>query len=259
MEVKIYNWMPAALFAAVLVCAAENQAVADTAFPGEKTISLDAVIEDAAKSNPEILAAKRGFEAANARIPQAASLSDPEIGFEYDRITADRELSGNPMKTVSVSQDIPFPTKLYLRAKIASKLAKMAYENYKAKEREIISRVKSAYAELFITYKTIEIGEENKNVLEQLYKTAEAKYSSGTAPERNALRARFELARVENELILLEQKRLTAQARLNVLLNKDPREKIGIPESAPMIKFNRTLDDLSHTALEGNPELKAYR
>lgn len=221
--------------------------------------SLSSLIKEASAANPEILAAKNAFESASARIPQAASLNDPMIEFEYDRITADRMLSGDPMNTVSVSQDIPFPTKLYLRAKIVSKLARMAYENYKAKERDVIARVKSAYSELALIYKAIEINKENKDVLGQFFKTATTRYGAGQGTQADALKAQVELARVDNELIMLEQKLATAQARLNVLLNRDPKLDFGIPDAEPAIKFNRTLDDFYRLTLDNNPELKAYR
>ncbi|MBF0484336.1 MAG: TolC family protein [Candidatus Omnitrophica bacterium] len=224
-----------------------------------QSYTLDSLIQEALTLNPEILSAKNAFESANARIPQAASLNDPEIDFEYDRITADRELSGKPMKTFSVSQDIPFPTKIYLRAKIASKLAKMAYENYKAKERDVVAQLKSAYSELSLIYKEIEISKENKSLLEQISKTATTRYGSGRGSQVEALKSQVELARVDNELILLEQKRVTAQARLNVLLNRDPKTDFGIPVAESAITFNRTLDDFYRLTLDNNPELKAYR
>jgi len=221
--------------------------------------SLSALIKEAIASNPEILSAKNAFESASARIPQAASLNDPMIEFEYDKITADRMLTGDPMKTFSVSQDIPFPTKVYLRAKIASKLAKMAYENYKAKERDVVARVKSAYAELILIDKAIEINKENKDVLDQFSKTATTRYGAGTGTQADALKAQVELARIDNELIMLEQKRLSMQAKLNVLLNKDPKDDLGSLAAEPAIKFTSTLDDFYRLARDNNPELKAYR
>lgn len=221
--------------------------------------TLDSLIKEAVTSNPEILATKNAFESASARIPQARSLNDPMVEFEYDRITADRMLTGDPMKTFSVTQDIPFPTKLYLRAKIASKLARMSYENYKAKERDIVSRVKSAYSELALIYKAIEINTENKDVLDQLSKTATTRYGAGQGTQADALKAQVELARVDNELIMLEQKRLTAQAKLNVLLNRDPKSDFGVPLAESAIKFNRTLDDFYKLTLDNNQELKAYQ
>ncbi len=225
----------------------------------EDGISLNSAINEALQVNPEILSAKRSFEAASARIWQAASLSDPMIGFEYDRIDADRELTGKPMKMYSLSQDIPFPTKLYLRAKIASKIAKISYEAYKAKEKDVVSRVKRSYAELFYIYRSIEVNKENKGILEQLSQSATARYSKGLGTQGDALKAQVELATVDAELVMLEQKRVTAQARLNILLNRDPKEELGMPVPEEAIKFDRTLDEYYSLAKQNNPELKAYR
>lgn len=221
-------------------------------------LNLEKIISEALKNNPEILVFKKRYEAANARIWQAASLDDPMLEFEHDRITADRELSGEPMNTYAVSQDIPFPTKLYLRAKIASKLAKITYENYKAKEREIIANVKSTYSETFIIYRLIEVTKENKQILEQLSKSVTARYAAGKISQAEALKAQVEIAKLDNELILLEQRRLTTQARLNILANRDPKEEIGIPLPESAVKFTRSLEDFYELAKNNNPELKAY-
>jgi len=225
----------------------------------EENLSLQGAIQEALRSNSEILSAKRSYEAASARIWQAASLSDPMVELEYDKMYADRMLSGEPMKTYAISQDIPFPTKLYLRAKIASKIARMSYEAYRAKEQEILSRTKSAYAELFFLYRSIEVNKENRNILNQLSQSATARYSKGLGTQADALKAQVELAAVDTELVMLEQKRATGQARLNILLNRDPGRKAGIPASEGTVRFDRTLEECSALAERHNPELKAYR
>ena len=224
----------------------------------EGNLSLNSVIEEALRSNPEIQVAKRSYEAASARIWQAASLEDPMIELGYDKIYADRALTGDPMKTYTLSQDIPFPTKLYLRAKIASKVAKMAYENYKAKEREVIAKLKSAYSELYLVYKSIEIAEEQKGILQQFSGTATTRYSTGQGTQADALKAQLELAKIDNQLIMLEQKRLTAQARISVLINKDPKEELGRPTAENPVASLQPLESYYMIARQNNPELKAY-
>ncbi|MDP3789315.1 MAG: TolC family protein [Candidatus Omnitrophota bacterium] len=222
-------------------------------------LSLDSAISEALISNPEILAAKRAYDAANARIWQAASLNDPLIEFEYDRMTADRMLSGDPMRTYAISQEVPFPTKLYLRAKIAAKLAKVSYENYRTKERAVLSEVKAAYAELSVIYKSIEVEKENKGILEQFSAVAATRYSTAQGTQADALKAQIELAKVDNELIMLEQRRLTAQARLNVLMNKGPETEIGMPAPEGTVSFIQPLENFYDITREKNPELRAYR
>jgi len=223
-----------------------------------RELSLPDALREALASNPEILAAKKASEAASARILQAAALKDPLLELEYDRINADRDLTGHPMTMYAITQEVPFPTKLYYRAKIASRLARMAYENYHAKENEIIARVKSAYADLFLVYKSIAIMRENKSILEQFSSIATTQYSAGTGTQADALKAQVELAKIENELIMIEQKRLTAQARLDVLLNRNPSTEIGIPSSEITITRAPALEELYTRAKDENPELKAY-
>lgn len=220
---------------------------------------LPSLIKEALSSNSEIIYAKKTFESANARISQASGLNDPELGFEHDRITADRMLTGEPMNILSVSQNIPFPTKLHLRAKVASKFANMAYENYKLKELEIISRVKNTYSELVFIYKSIELNKENKTILDNLSKTATMRYATAKGSQADALKAQVELAKVDNDLIILEQKRLTTQAKLNILLSRNPKDDIGVPSEEPPVKFNHTLDEFISMAKADNPELKIYQ
>jgi len=226
---------------------------------GAEELSLQALIEEARENNPEIQALKKRYEAADARIWQAGSLADPVFEYEYDTMTPDRELSDNAMQTVGVSQEIPFPTKLFLRAKIASQLAKIASQAYQAKEREVFAQVKSAYEELLLIYRSIEITKENKGVLNQLSKVATSRYAANKISQADVLKAQVELAKIESELIILEQKRLVAQARLNVLLNRDPGKELGLPAGGGPIRLARSLDELYALAKDNNPELKAFQ
>jgi len=221
----------------------------------DKPLDLSALIVEAYQANPEILSAKNSFEAANARISQAASLSDPAIEFEYDKTI--RNADGNPMKTIGVAQEIPFPTKLYFRAKVAAKLAKAAYEDYQAKELDVIARIKSAYAELALTEKMIEINKQDKELGGGFYKTATSRYASGKGTQADALKAQVEIARVDNELIMLEQKQIVARAKLNVLLGRDPQNDIKVTAPLP-VKFTKPVGDFYALARKNNPELKAY-
>ncbi|MCX6356787.1 MAG: TolC family protein [Candidatus Aureabacteria bacterium] len=222
-------------------------------------LSLSAALKEALSSNPEITAARRAHEAAAARIPQAAALKDPLLELEYNRINADRDLSGHPMTMYALSQEVPFPTKIYYRAKIAARLAKIAYENYRSKEREIINRVKTAYAELALVHRSVEIAVENKRIIDQFSGIATSRYGAGMGTQADALKAQVELAKIENELVMLEQRRITAQARLDILLNRDPSRELGAPRIDDAITRAPSLQELFSRARENNPELKAYR
>lgn len=224
---------------------------------GEETLS--SFIDEALKNNPQIQAAHKQYEAASNRIGQAISLDDPMIEYEYNKVVADRMLTGEPMKMFSASQDIPFPTKIYYRAKMASRIAKVAYENYKATERQIVSQVKSVYSELLLIEKLVSLNKENKGILVQFSQVATTRYGTSEGSQADALKAQLELARVENELILLEQRRLSTQARLNILLNRDPQEERGVLGPEKAVRLGKSLDEFYALAKQNNPEIKAYR
>ncbi|MFH0731683.1 MAG: TolC family protein [Candidatus Omnitrophota bacterium] len=223
--------------------------------------NLATLIDEAVRNNPEIIASKNRYEAAKNKIPQASSLNNPEFEFKYDKINAsmDAVMEGDtaPMRTYAVSQDVPFLSKLLTRAQIAQKEAQIAYSEYREKERRIISSVKSLYSELAFVYKSIDITKENKLLLEQLASSASAQYSLGKTSQQDALKAHVEIARMDNELLMLEQKRQAKQARLDILLNKDPSFELGPIASSGETELKYTLDELNKITLEKRPELMA--
>lgn len=226
----------------------------------EEALSLKSAVDIALKSNPEILAAKRSYEAAKARIPQELTPEDPMLEYSYDEMRAGvMDVAGKPMRSYAVSQKMPFPTKLLLRSSIAAKDAKISYEGYREKERDVIARTKSAYFELWFLEKSIEVTKENKALLEQFSSSAATRYSLGKASQQDALKAQVELAKIENSLITLNQRREITQAKLNILMNKDPRTDLSIDKDLGRLQIKRTLDELCDMAKNLRPRLRAFR
>ncbi|MCM8797961.1 MAG: TolC family protein [Candidatus Omnitrophica bacterium] len=227
---------------------------------GKDIFTLEELIKLALENNPRLKAAKNLWQAKRAEISQARALDDPWLGLEYENIPrGSKDLEKSTMEMYSIQQMIPFPSKLFTKARIAAREANAQEQIYKEKEREIIQEVKSAFQELFFIQKSIQINKENKFLLEQFAKISERKYSVGRAMQQDVLKAQVELSKLANELITLEQRKQTAVAKMNVLINRDPREglEISVEEKPLGIKYN--LDELYHFCLENRPELKAYR
>jgi len=223
-------------------------------------LSLNDAVEEAKRSNPEILSAKRNYEAANARIAQELVPEDPVVEYVYDEMRAGVPgLMGKPMRSYGISQKTPFPSKLILRSNIAAKDAKISYEGYKEKERDVIARTKVAYVEVWYLDKALDITIENQALLEQFCSSTASRYSLNKASEQDALKAQVELAKVKNSVILLDQKRQIAQAKLNMLLNRDPCADIMIDKKLDMPVVNNSLEALIDTAKKNRPKLRAFR
>lgn len=227
----------------------------------EEALSLKSALDIALKSNPEILAAKKNYQAARARIPQElAPPEDPMLEYSYDEMRSGVEgYMGKPMRSYAIEQKMPFPTKLLLRSSMASKDAKILYEAYREKERDIVARLKSAYFELWFVEKALNIAKENQALLEQFSSSAAARYSLGKTSQQDALKAQVELAKVKNSIVLFEQRREIAKAKINILMNRDPRSELVIDKDAKSVDIVKPLDELSDMAKTHRPRLKAFQ
>lgn len=225
--------------------------------PSTPTISLGEVLDLARRENPEIRAARSKWEAVRARIVQQATPDKPRLDIE--RMYAPR--GENPWteadeKNIAVSQEIPFPTTLYLRSRVAKREAEMAKQAYRAKEREILSKVKGAYAMLYLSHHTIHVFNSNTDLMRQFAKVAESKYAAGSAPQIDVLKAQVELSKMLNMIITIQQEQETNQAMLNTLINRAPSSPVGIPEEPSSASLKTELDQLMATAIAERPELK---
>ncbi|MBU4487814.1 MAG: TolC family protein [Candidatus Omnitrophica bacterium] len=226
----------------------------------EPPLSLRAAIDEALRANPEILAAKKNYEAAKTKVSQELMPDDPTAEFIYDKMRAGVPgVAGKGMKSWAISQKMPFPTKLLLRSQIASKDAKISYENYREKERGIIARVKSAYFEIWYLEKAEGVTDENKAILEQFARSAAARYSVNKGSQQDVLKADVEIAKVDNSLILLDQKLQIAKAKLNILLNKDPDEGLRIEDVLERKDVAESISELFAAAKEYRPKLRAFQ
>ncbi len=224
-------------------------------------LNADQLVEEALQNNPEILAAKKKWEAYKERIPQASALEDPMFGFGIINLPTSFSFHQEDMtmKEFSISQKLPFPGKRPLMKAMASKEAEAVSTEIHAKVHQIIKDVKSAYYDLSHMYRATEVVQRNKEILENFAKIAETKYSVGEAIQQDVLKAHVEVSKMVDELIMLGQRKKALEAKLKALLNRPPETQIGEPEEVIFKKFPYTLEELQKMALEMNPTLKGMK
>jgi len=221
-------------------------------------VSLDYLLTQAKENNLDILAARKRWEAAKSRVPQAKSLEDPNIGLSFEKIPRGTVKLNKTMpddRMLSFSQFIPAFGKLSLRGKIALVESQMFAAEYKARELEIINQVKNAYYELFMNYKEVELNKESLILLENTVKVAEAKYSVGDMSQEEIYKLHSEAASLKNKIKNLEQEKSSKQTLLNTLLSRDPESLLGAPDLKQDLAFNKDIRALYQVTLLNQPEL----
>jgi len=218
---------------------------------------LPELIQEVLARNPEIVAARKQWEAASQRIVQARTLEDPNLSVQWWNAPESFNLGRAENTIIGLSQKFPFPGKLALKEEVASRSAGITEQSLRAKERELIARLKQAYYDLFLAHKAIQIHHEQIDLLKQFFEIANAKFRAGKGAQVDVLKAQVELSLLHQNLPVLEQRRETAQAMLNTLLNRDPRFPLAPPQAPREGRFDQDLEDLYQTATTARPELKA--
>ena len=229
------------------------------------TVSLQSLVAEVLEQNPEIRAMRRGFDMMRARIPQAKALPEPTLSYGYAGNAAfvppfDIQ-KGDPAsaRMLSFTQDVPYPGKLAIKGKMANVEAEAEWWNYEQVRLNVVAEVKDAYFDLFYLYKAIETVTKNKELVEKFARIAEAGYSVGKGVQQDALKAQVEISKLTDQLTVLEQRRQTAEARINSLLFREPETPVGMPEEIKPRELTHSLAELNEAALTSYPALKAQR
>ncbi|TLY21902.1 MAG: TolC family protein [Nitrospirae bacterium] len=218
---------------------------------------LPELIQEVLARNPELMAARRQWEAATNRITQALSLDDPILSVQLWNFPQNFNVMQTQNNIFGLAQNLPFPGKLALKGNVASRSAEMTEQAVRAKERELVARLKQAYYDLFLAQKAVQIHHEQVELVRQFVEIANAKFRAGKGSQADVLKAQVELSMLFQHLPVLEQRRETAEAMLNTLLDRDPASPLGLAQEPSQLPLETPIDDLHRLALNDRPELKA--
>ncbi len=229
----------------------------DPDFVLRNKLVLPELIQEVLGRNPELVAARKQWEAATNRITQARSLDDPTLSVDLFNVPQSFNVTHTQNSIFGLSQNLPFPGKLALKGDVASRSADMTEQAVRAKERELVARLKQAYYDLFLAQKAVQIHHEQVELVRQFVEIANAKFRAGKGSQADVLKAQVELSLLFQRLPILDQRRETTEAMLNTLLNRDPASPLGLAQEPSQRPLETPIDDLHRLALNDRPELKA--
>lgn len=219
-------------------------------------IELDELVQNALDVNPELKKSKAEFQAIRTRVAQEGVWEDPMIGLETMGIPASGVDFGDYQELEwSFSQKIPFPGKNSLKAKIALMEAHQSYWEYQSIKNRIIKEIKTAYIELILLEKQIQVYDQTIVLLDQTMQISQKKYEVGQASQSEVFQMQIELAHAKNEIILLKNKKNTYTAKINLMLNRSIQTPVMISIWSDFYP-ELTYQELVQQASKYNPELK---
>jgi cobalt-zinc-cadmium efflux system outer membrane protein len=227
--------------------------------PGQPATLTD-LLTEAERSNPQIQAARHGWDSSKQVPTQVSTLPDPQFVLQHLSVGSPRPFAGFTNSDfayvgLGISQDLPYPGKLRLRGDIARKDSEISQQRYESVRRTVLAAVKSAYFQLGYLAKQQEILEGDGQLLHQVEQAAEVSYRSGMGTQQEVLQAQLERTKLLREITMNQLEAGKVQAEIKQLLNRQQSspdiETTELPDSAAAYTF----DQLLAAAKANSPEI----
>ena len=222
-----------------------------------RSLSLSEVTAVALANNPAIKEALGKWNAARARIPQAAAWDDPRLGGD-SRVHRFVDVPPNAFmdQSVSIAQVVPVTGKNLLRARAAVAEAVSAYEEVRRQQLDVIATARTSFFRLANAYEQLEINEKNIVSFKQITDISRSKYEAGTETAANVLVAETDYSKLLEARRDFERQLSDEQAQLNALMNRDAFAPLGSPVMANIQSPELSPAALRPLVLTQRPEIK---
>ena len=222
-----------------------------------RSLSLSEVTAVALANNPAIKEALGKWNAARARIPQAAAWDDPRLGGD-SRVHRFVDVPPNAFmdQSVSIAQVVPVTGKNLLRARAAVAEAVSAYEEVRRQQLDVIATARTSFFRLANAYEQLEINEKNIVSFKQITDISRSKYEAGTETAANVLVAETDYSKLLEARRDFERQLSDEQAQLNALMNRDAFAPLGAPVMANIQSPELSPAALRPLVLTQRPEIK---
>ncbi len=253
-----------ALCAIALGAAPAAAAVGDSgtgagdALLGAARLERGALIAAVLERNPTLRAARFAFEAAAAREPQADAFGDPTLDVSATPAAfGSSEVDGG--WRIGLEQPLAFLGRRGPRARAARAGAEALAGDWNAARLELAAQASRLFDAYYFAARSVALSEQQIALLEELQRTATARYASGEGSQRDPLLAEMELARALQRRVSLAARERVVSAQLNALLHRAAQPALPPPPAAfePSADVAGDAAALEAEALRARPDLRA--
>jgi cobalt-zinc-cadmium efflux system outer membrane protein len=246
-------------------------ALGATAFAQEPTSShtgaatpLSELLAETEKNNPQIEAARHGFEAAKQVPTQVSTLPDPQFTLQHFSVGSPRPFAGYTNSEfayvgLGVSQDIPYPGKFRLKGEIAKREADVSQQQIESVRRSVFAELKAAYFQLAYLSKTLAILDQDGELLKQVQQAADARYRSGMSTQQDLLQAQLQQTKLLREIAMHHLEVGKLEAQIKQLLNRAQDSPDIEPTDLVETPLVQTYAELLAAAQVQNPEIASAK
>ena len=214
--------------------------------------------QQAAKNNPELKAEYQHYLSALEESPIVGTLPDPEVAFAYFISPIETRL-GPQQARISLTQMFPWFGSLSDKRSISESQAKAQYEVFQETRNRLFYQTEKALIELYELDQSLEIANENLDILNSLVEISLSRYETDQASQVDVLRAQIEQEDLKTQIALLEDNRNVLIQKVNELLNAEQERVITLPDTLMPEMSIESEPELLNKLVQQNPALNRLR
>ncbi len=218
-------------------------------------LTLNEAINIAMQNNKDLQAARYVVDRANARLLHAGLSENPRLelgassGFLFKN-------ASEYATSVGFSQQFPIAGRIARQKDVAQVDVHMASAEVEVAERKLARDTAATFYRLVILNKQIQERESLIIVDKKLVKLTRNRLKAAEVSELDLSTARIDLARLQQERILLQSRQTRQLALLNKLLGKPAAQPLEPDDSLARTQALPSLADLQHQAFNLRPDLR---
>jgi cobalt-zinc-cadmium efflux system outer membrane protein len=224
--------------------------------PPARELTLDEAERIALEENPEIHVAVRRVAMAEAHIPAAGALDDPQFMYRGWQVPLKHPWDYNGAQNMlMISQALPGPGKRGLATGIAETGVQAEKAALQATQLRVRVELRKAFYDLLLAQDEMQIHDQHVAIARQAVEASRIKYTTGKVPQQDMLKAQLALTRLAEHMIRFDHDANVARAHLNTLLGRDPTLPISLRGDFQVDQLLPSAQDLEKLALQSRPDL----
>lgn len=208
----------------------------------QENLTLQQAVGLALANNPQVLAAQKEVEVAQARILQAEAFPNLEFSVNWDETPSNFDITQAGERNIGLVQPLEFPGKRGARGRVAKIETRFFEESLQRIKLLASAEVKRAYYQAWLSQKLVANFEAIADLLQQFREAATVRYQAQKVPFLEVLRAKTELAKIYNELIAARREAQNALAELNRLLGRAGSTPLALGDDFSYQPFTKTVE-----------------
>src|SRR5712692_1266107 len=225
-----------------------------------KPTSLRELVQETEQKNPQIAAAYHGWQAARNLPQQVSAFPETQVSVQQFSVGSPRPFAGYSNSEFAyvgfgASQDIPYPGKRQLRARVAEREAESMEAQTDSVRRTVVGNLKMVYFRLAYIQQTLGVLQKSDEVLNQVQQATEARYRVGQGNQQDVLKAQLQHTKILQEIAHHHQEEGLLEAQIKQILGRPQESEDIVAETLTLRALPYTAAELLQRAREQNPDV----